>query len=186
MRVLPSKQSPSHWAEAFSKLLSLFGWPGERSLNSAEYQTVEAWQQIIKRFVSLELVTSSLSQSAALSQLRRLVTEFSFQPETEEAPVQILGMTGAAEMQFEHLWLMGLHEETWPQAAQANPFIPIKLQREHRMPRATAEIELEYARNMTQQLIDSSPDVILSYPQNENERVLRPSPLLKDYIEGCG
>ena len=180
---LSTRQSPAKWAEAFSHVLDIFAWPGERPLNSSEYQTVEAWQEVMRRLVSLELVNPDMSQVAALAQLRRLVAEFSFQPETVEAPIQVLGMTGAAEMQFDHLWLMGLHEESWPQAPMPNPFIPITLQCEKGMPRANAELELEYARRMTQELVDSSPEVVLSYPENEKERTLRPSPILKEYLE---
>lgn len=179
----PNKQSPMKWAQTFSELLRIFSWPGERPLSSAEYQTLEAWQELLKHFASLQLITPELSLHAALSQLRRLAADLSFQPETAESPIQVLGMTGAAEMQFDHLWVMGLHEEVWPQAAQPNPFIPLQLQRERGMPRASAEIELDYARKMTQQLLHSSADVVVSYPQNEGERSLQPSPLLKEYIK---
>jgi len=185
MQALPARQTPVQWIATVSRVLNIFAWPGERSLNSAEYQIVDAWQTVMERFASLELVTPALSQSEALSQLHRLVTEFSFQPETAEAPIQILGMIAAAEMQFDHLWLLGLHEEIWPPPARPDPFIPISLQRECRMPGASAGIELEYARNMTQHLVNSSPDVILSYPQNEKERALRPSPLLRPYLEAA-
>ena len=183
IQALPARQTPTEWLETFSQVLSIFAWPGERALNSAEYQIVDAWQRVLERFVSLERVLPGLNQDAALSQLHRLATEFSFQPQTAEAPIQILGMPGAAEMQFDHLWLMGLHEEIWPPPPQPNPFIPVSLQRTQRMPGASAETELEYARNMTQQLVHSSLDVILSYPQNEKERALRPSPLLTPYLE---
>ncbi len=185
MQALPAKQTPLAWADSFSKVLNIFSWPGERALNSAEYQIVAAWQEVLARFVSLELVLPRLGRGAALAQLRRLVTGFSFQPETAEAPIQILGLAGAAEMQFEHLWLLGLHEESWPQAALPNPFIPLSLQRAQRMPRASAEIELDYARTMTEALLNSSPDVVLSYPQNKKERALRPSPLLRPYLENA-
>ena len=175
------KQSTSEWAKLFASLLKAFGWPGTRVLNSTEYQTVAEWQEQLNQFSALDLVTRPITWREALAQLRQLVTATRFQPETQEVPVQILGMHAAAGMQFDHLWIMSLHEEVWPPKAEPNPFIPIKLQRELKMPDASAENKLAQASNLFQRLIDSSPEVVLGYPLNEKERPLRPSPLLKPY-----
>lgn len=175
------KQTTGEWAKLFASLLKAFGWPGTRVLDSTEYQTVAEWQEQLNRFSTLDLVTRPLTWREALTQLRQLMMATRFQPETQEVPVQILGMHAAAGMQFDHLWIMGLHEETWPPKAEPNPFIPIKLQRELKMPDASAGNKLAQASNLLQRLIDSSPEVILGYPLNEKERPLRPSPLLKSY-----
>jgi ATP-dependent helicase/nuclease subunit B len=181
---LPRTQSAHDWALGFSKLLATFNWPGERPMNSAEYQTLQAWQELLTQFISLDVVNSSLSYGAALAHLRQLAGGFSFQPETAELPVQIMGPVGAAGMGFDHLWCMGLHEEAWPATAEPNPFIPIVLQRQHQLPAASAEGRLAHTRHMTDCLLHSSPDVVLSYPQIEKERPLRPSPLIKVYLQG--
>ena len=87
----------------------------------------------------------------------------------------------AAGMKFDQLWIMGLHEENWPPTASANPFLPIKCQRQEKMPRASAERELEYARRITSRLATSANKVFFSTPISEAGRELRPSPLLKQY-----
>lgn len=176
---LDKKQPASEWAKVFSALLKIFHWPGERSLNSAEYQTVAEWQDLLGKFAKLDQVTARLTYSDAMRIIRNLVMNSSFQPETPEAPVQILGMTGAAGMEFDFLRIINLHEEVWPPRADPNPFIPINLQREQNMPDSSANNKLEWARNLTQRLIDSCPEVILTYPQVEKERPLRPSPLVQ-------
>jgi len=175
------KQTAGNWARVFSDLLQAFRWPGDRPLDSAEYQTVAEWQEQLRRFAALDQVSPLLFARDALSLLRQMLMNSSFQPETPEVPIQILGMTGAAAMQFDHLWIMGLHEEVWPGKAEPNPFIPVKLQRELGMPGASPEIKLLRAQNLLECLVRSSPDVVLSYPQNENDRELRASPLLKPY-----
>lgn len=180
-KALPAKQTAWQWISTFSQLLKIFAWPGERSLNSAEFQMFEAWQDVIKQFASLQLVTTSFSFSFALSQLRQLATAFSFQPQTPEAPVQVLGLAGAAGTGFDHLWVMGLHEEVWPVPAEPNPFIPIGLQRQAQLANASAEINLAHSKRMTELLRTSSVEVIFSYPQHDQERPLRPSPLIKPY-----
>ncbi len=179
------KQSASEWARIFTRLLKVFNWPGTRILNSAEYQTVAEWQDLLNEFASLDLVVRALTYREALTQLRQLVMGARFQPETQEVPVQILGMTGAAGMQFDHLWIMGLHEEAWPPKAEPNPFIPVNLQRDLQMPESSAENKLAQVTNLFQRLVDSSPDVMISYPLNEKERSLRPSPLLKPWLQSA-
>jgi len=176
------KQPVSEWARIFSRLLKVFNWPGTRSLTSAEYQTVAEWQNLLNEYASLDLVAHALTYREALTQLRQLVTRTRFQPASQEVPVQVLGMNGAAAMQFDHLWIMGLHEENWPPKAAPNPFIPVKLQRDLHMPDASSEIKLAQATNLFQRLIVSSPDVVLAYPLNEKERSLRPGPLLKPWL----
>jgi probable DNA repair protein len=178
---LMRKQSCTEWIESFISLLNTFAWPGERPIQGAEFQTMEAWKGLLDQFSSLDLVSGGLTYNGALSLLQRLAREQTYQVESEEVPVQVMGLLEAAGMQFDQLWVMGLHEETWPSPARANPFIPIKLQRQVNMQHASAERELEYARRITSRLAASANKVIFSSPLSEAGRELRPSPLLKDY-----
>lgn len=176
---LPRRADPLAWAGHVTRLLTLFGWTGGRELDSGEYQTVAAWREALDRFVSLQLVERSLDLSAAVRHLRRIAAGISFQPQTPETPIQIMGLAGAADMAFDHLWVAGLEEESWPPPAQPNPYIPLALQRRHAMPGATAELCLAEARETLERLLASAGEVVLSFPCNEGERVLRPSPLLR-------
>lgn len=178
---LMKKQSCTEWIESFVSLLNTLGWPGERQIRGDEFQTTEAWKGLLDQFASLDLVSGELTYNGALSLLQRLAHEQTYQVESEEVPVQVMGLLEAAGMQFDQLWVMGLHEETWPSPARANPFIPIKLQRQENMPHASAERELEYARRITSRLAASANKVIFSSPLSEAGRELRPSPLLKEY-----
>jgi probable DNA repair protein len=73
---------------------------------------------------------------------------------------------------------MGLQDEALPAAASPNPFIPISLQREHGLPHASPGRELEFATKLIGRLRSSAPDIVLSYPETEGDRVLAPSPLV--------
>ena len=50
---LARQQSLREWAIQFSEWLTLFGWPGERELNSDEYQTLRTWQSTLAQLGSL-------------------------------------------------------------------------------------------------------------------------------------
>ena len=181
LQSLPKKQSCADWIQSFIALLNAFGWPGERQIQGDEFQTIEEWKKLLDQFASLDLVTAKISYRSALSQLRSLAREQIYQVETGEVPVQVMGLLEAAGMQFDQLWVMGLHEEIWPSPARANPFLPIKLQRQEKLPHASAQRELEYACRITDRLVASAKTVIFSTPLSDAGRELRPSPLLKQF-----
>ena len=173
------QQTLREWTTSFSDWLSGFGWPGERSLISDEHQTIQAWQSALTQLASLDGLTKPVSFSTALFQLNRLVGETRFQPETIESPIQILGMTATAGMQFDHLWVMDMQDDCWPAITTANAFIPIACQRDFNIPDASAEIQLNLAKHITEKLSASAKEVVFSYAKQEGDRLCRPSPLIK-------
>jgi ATP-dependent helicase/nuclease subunit B len=175
---LPAEQHPSLWSRDFSKLLDAFGWPGDRVLNSREHQVLEAWLALLSSFATLDVAALPVRFAHALSRLREIAAATPFQVENDGAPVQIMGLLEASGLRFDCLWIMGLHDEALPPAAGPNPFIPISLQREYRLPHASPERELAFAGKLIDRLLINAPDIVLSYPETEGDRVLAPSPLV--------
>jgi probable DNA repair protein len=173
----------SEWVVHFNQQLTLWGWPGERTLDSPEYQTVKAWLKLLGEYSRYDRVLGAVPASTALHYLTYLAAKLIFQPQSPEARVQILGPLEAAALPFEHLWVMGLDDAAWPQAPKPNPFIPQRLQKQLHMPRATAERELIYANQITAQFKANSNNIIFSHAEHEDDTELRVSPLLKDLPE---
>lgn len=171
---------PSVWTERFSQWLALLGWPGERTLDSDEYQAAVAWRTLLASFGAFDTVAGRQSLGEALAALRRLAVETVFQPQQEGARVQVLGVLEATGLRFDHLWVLGLHDEIWPPPPRPNPFLPVALQRDHRLPHASAERELAFCRRINARLLASSPDVIVSHPQRDGDRALTPSALISE------
>jgi probable DNA repair protein len=176
-------QSLRLWTTTFSEWLSGFGWPGERSLNSDEHQVMTAWQSALTQLASLDSLSKPVSFSTALFQLNRILSETRFQPETVETPIQISGISGAAGMQFDYLWVMGMQDDNWPAIMPANSFIPIACQREFNIPTASADAQLQLAKSITNKLIKSGKEVVFSFTKQQGDRVCRPSPLIKNIKE---
>lgn len=167
-------------ASRFSHWLAAWGWSQGRALSSTEYQTVNAWWKLLAEFAALDAYSGQSSWRGALAQLRRLAGARLFQPQSPVAPVQILGLLEAAGMQFDKLWIMGLHDDVWPASPRPQPLIPMPIQRRYQLPHATAERELAFARRVTGRLLTSAADITISWPQREGDAQLRPSPLLAD------
>lgn len=175
---LPGRQTPHGWLATFATALRTLGWPGERTADSRDYQAVQAWRNLSAEFAGLAPIRRHLGLDEALAKLEELAAGALFQPESPDAPVQILGPLEAGGLGFEHLWLLGLHEDAWPPSPAPNPFLPLAVQRKHGLPRASAQRELDYARVLTGRLLASAPDVVVSHPLGDGERELAPSPLI--------
>ena len=180
---LSNKRTIVEWLKLFDEILESMGWP-DRSLSSEEFQTLESWRSVREQCVALETVTREMTYTTALQHLRKIASDQTFQPETiADVPIQIMGMLEATGLQFDHLLVLGMTDDLWPGKPSPNPFLPLKLQRDKKMPHATAEAELIFARKMTSRLLQSAPEIIFSYPMQEADQELRPSPLIKIFPE---
>lgn len=181
LRTCPREDHPGQWAQRFTQLLKIVGWLEEYRLSSEEYQTMEAWNALLTELATLDWVTGKIPWSTALSQFRQMARERIFQPKTGVAPVQVLGPLEAQGIQFDYLWVMGLHDGVWPPLPRPNPFIPLPLQRDNDLPRSSEQRELAVASLLMQRIVTSADEVVISYPLSNGEEELRPSPLLKNY-----
>jgi len=182
-RLLPrtkAEQAASEWTRHIAELLGAFRWPGDRTPGSDEFQTIEAWWEMLSSLASLDITTPPMSLARAVDWLREMSANTRFQAEDDGAPVQVMGMLEAAGLRFDHLWILGLNDEALPAAANPNPFIPIALQRQHNLPHCSPARELAFASKLMERLLGSAPDVVLSYPEREGDRALVPSPVVAD------
>jgi probable DNA repair protein len=179
----PRGRTPHDWARHFSSILEAAGFPGERSLDSAEYQTRAKWNETLREFARLAHVRERLDLADAVARLKRLCAEALFQPEQPDAPVQVLGLLEAVSLEFDALWVSGLTDDAWPLRAQANPFLPLALQRRAKIPEASAEASLALDRGRTEGWAAAADEVVFSWPRREEDRDLAPSTLLASFEE---
>lgn len=172
----------SQWAELFNQQLQILGWPGPRKLDTLEYQQLSHWPELIGQLATRDAVTKKVSWQQALSDLTHL-TYTPFHPQTETSPVQILGLLEAAGQQYDYLWVLGLDDRVWPEPCKPNPLIPLALQKQWLMPRASSERELILAKQLTERLSQSAFQVIFSFPQLDADQPLRCSPLIAHFQE---
>ena len=173
-----ARQLASGWSSTFLSLLSGLGWPGERTLDSEDYQTLQKWRELVSGLSVLDPMLGALRYDDALNWLIRLCADTLFQPETNDVPIQVLGVLESAAIDFDHLFVTGLHDEAWPDGARPNPLLPVPLQRTRGVPHASAEWELGFASRMMALWLGGAGNVAFSHPTVDGDRVLRGSPLL--------
>ncbi len=178
----PTTQSPRKWSDSFNQFLKLFGWPGDRSLNSIEFQTLKAWREALLELALMGTVSAKWNFMTAFSNLKEVLANRSFQPETIETPIQVSGLPGIAGMGFDYLRVIGMHDLIWPGPAMANPFIPLTLQQQANVPGSSARQIMDQCIRETDALIASAHHVVFSYAKQEGDREFRPSPILRRYL----
>jgi probable DNA repair protein len=183
----------SAWAESFDQLLVSLGWPlaketgdelpveersGEQDHN---WQALQRWRESLRELASLDATTPMLGRKAAINQLKQICRETIFQPRTSIAPIQVLGLYEVNGLRFDHLWVVGLHNDNWPPSAKPNPFIPSKLQLAADLPSSSPQRELNVARRITRRLLATAPDCVFSFPGKMDGEDVLASPLLTNH-----
>ncbi len=171
----------SEWAKVFNEQLTALGWPGDRTLDTLEYQQLQHWPALLIELGKLDRVLPGVDISRAISELSKLAYT-PFHAQTSDSPVQVLGLLEAAGLQFDYLWVMGLDYRTWPEPSKPNPLIPVSLQDQWSMPRASMAKELAVAQKLTHRLSHSGGQVVFSSPLADGDQPLRPSPLIADEV----
>ena len=175
---LGGRKGLSDWAKAFSEVLRIAGFPGERTLDSAEVQALARWHELLGELAAVERVAGKMDYGAALARAVQLARDTIFQPEGGAAPVLVAGILESAGLAFDHLWVMGLTDDAWPIAARPDPFLPVSLQRAAGIPQADPVSSLELDRRITQGWMHAAREVVFSHSRVRGEAELSASPLI--------
>jgi ATP-dependent helicase/nuclease subunit B len=169
---------PGQWAGNFTTWLAAAGWPGDRGLNSEEFQAAEAWQRLLEAFAATDEVAGTLSLGAALGILAQQARDRPFEPESADDAVQVLTLREAEGQDFRALWVCGMTADKWPPPSRPHPLIPLAIQRAAGMPESTPAIQQARTRRQFERLLAAADHVVLSWPAELDEAETLPSPLL--------
>ncbi|HWM28322.1 MAG TPA: hypothetical protein VNQ14_07680, partial [Woeseiaceae bacterium] len=176
-------ESPAVWAARIDEFLRQLGWPGEKPLDTEEFQLSNRWRDLLNELSRLDVVLPGIELTEAVARLTSFAAETIYQPESGAGLVQLIGTLEAAGLEFDHLWVARLDANQWP--PQANPLALVSrvLQRTFGMPDATPADTLEFSRRVLERLAGSAPDVVLCWSESDQDLELEASPLLAPYLE---
>lgn len=178
-----SAQSIHAWMDWLNTWIAGWGWAQERTLSSAEYQAVNMFYNAIESLYPLDTIKSSFTLHEFLNQLHAVLKETLFQIETQDKPIQVLGLLEAAGLSFDHVWVIGLTADTFPGKASPHPFLPVHVQIQHNMPHCSPAREVMVAKRLLDRIIHGANHVVLSYAQqDEAGEVQLESPLISRYL----
>lgn len=174
----PGRASRRTWVDRWRALLRAAGWPGDRASDSLDHQARAAFDDALTDYASLDATDgSTLDAPEAAAGLVELVASTTFQPESSDEPVQILGWLEAIGLPFDASWIAGMTDAAWPRPTRPHPLLPPEWQRERGVPRADAARELDYARVATGLLLRGARRVVVSRAAVIDERATSRSTL---------
>jgi probable DNA repair protein len=176
---LTSRKTLLEWVELAPKILNASGWPGFRTLESAEAQARLRLDQHMEALAELGFDGRRVQWSDFTVLLSQVLAEALFAPESREAPILIAGPAESAGLTADGIWFLGAHDQGWPISGTTNPMLPLGLQREAGMPHATTEMDWEFADTMTKRFLHSAADVRFSFARLCGDEEMKPSRLLE-------
>ncbi|MBK7364491.1 MAG: PD-(D/E)XK nuclease family protein [Nitrosomonas sp.] len=176
-----NKVKPGQWSARFDQLLEMMGWLKDDAVFHEAFQLIRAWRELLVEFAALDWVMSEMTATDAVNLLNQMTSQRIFQPQVDNPAIQILGPLEAQGIEFDYLWVAGLHDGAWPVRFDPNPFIPISIQRKYQTPHSSEHRELAVATQQMHRILGSADEAIVSYPEFDEKSVLRPSPLIKTF-----
>ncbi|HEX6495894.1 MAG TPA: PD-(D/E)XK nuclease family protein [Acidobacteriaceae bacterium] len=175
------RATAGEWVRRIGNLLRAARW-GERSdASSLLFQAHQAWSRLLDGVASLDFANESLSFDDFLKTLERAAQEAIFAPESQDAPVQVMGVYAASGQSFDAVWFLGATDSGWPASGRPNPLLPIALQRELGMPHTSAADNAALAHRAMERIAEGSSEVVYSYAQISGDAIQRPSPLVSSF-----
>ncbi len=170
--------SPASWAERIDACLAGLGWHGTAPLDSEAFQLLNRWRALLNQLARLDRVRPAMTLREAVRRLAQLAADTVFQPESDDALLDVLGLLETAGLEFDALWLGGLDASRWPPPGNPLALVNRRLQREHAMPDATPADTLAFARRTLERLHAAAPERHVAWARSEDDAELLPSPLL--------
>lgn len=173
----------AHWASLAEQILAAVHWPGGHGLSSEDYQVQARWSQLLDAVAQLAFDERKVDYTQFLEALEHQAQQTIFAPESQGAPVQILGPFEAAGLTFDALWFLGADDTNWPPSARPHPFLSASVQRKHQMPHADTDADWELAKQATMRIEKSASRCVFSYAAQDGETACRPSTLLNPGLD---
>ena len=179
------KKDFSDWTEVFLRCLNMFGFPGPITLESAEFQAVDALKSELKKMATLDIVSDTVSINTALGYLKTRLGEQLFEVESLNPSVEILDIPESSGIRFDSIWFGGMISNDWPASPSPSPFIQTRFQRESGYPRASVELNLQLAETQQTRLLGQTAEMIFSYHAYDKDVEISPSPLFALSAQGA-
>ena len=170
----------NEWVNLLLEWLELFNWPGEATLNSEEFQCVEAFKNEIVSLGQLDLVSKAVSCADVLEVLEQRLAVQPFEPHSENASVEVLGVLESTGIEFDAIWLGNMNDGTWPPTLVSNPFIPQKLVQQSDYPYSIQQRNYQLASAQQHRLLHQCKELVFSTVKSDQDQPLLPSSLFDD------
>jgi ATP-dependent helicase/nuclease subunit B len=179
----PRQQSLHAWLQFFISCWEQL-LPRATLLQSGDRALVKAWETLLKQVQLSSALLGNHDFASATALFSRMARAGTLATANTQARIQLLTPVMAAGLHFTHLWCMQMTEALWPGEQQANPYLPLNLQREHGLPGADRNEHLQAMRELVQGLVQRTTEqLVFSHAQTADDLPQRCTGLLPDSLQ---
>lgn len=173
----------NQWLQRFKAFFELFRFPGLNQLSSVQYQVCHAFDQALQNATALSPALDPMSATEALHLLERLCRQQIFQPQrAPTARLDVLGMLEAEGAKWDAVWILSLQDDVLPTVPKPNPLLPKSALQRVGAPRSDHQREFLWAEAMLRSLLETAPEIKISWHAFNGEMPTKVSPLLVQYV----
>jgi probable DNA repair protein len=177
MRTAP----PAQWARAFDQALGgLQAEPGP--LDSAAWQVRERWCRMLEDYAAASAVVGPVTALEALGQLRSIAARTRFAPASPDVPVLVTAATADPIIDYDGIWVAGLHDAAFPRPARIDGLLPGVLQRASGVVEADPRALLERAEREFAAWRARTRELVVSWAREDGGAEQPASPLLRPWL----
>lgn len=178
LRDAPARASCADWSRHFAACLDSMAWPGDCPPDSTEAAARQAWEQALESLARLDQVATPLPRRQALAHLERICAGMVLPSPGGTYPIEVMGALEAVGLHFDRVFILGLTERALPVPLRPHPLLPLRWQRQHRLPFANPDQQLHFAAALWARLLQTGGEIVCSFPRFDGELPLNPSPLI--------
>jgi ATP-dependent helicase/nuclease subunit B len=172
------RQPVAAWLELFKQQWSLL-LDLERLHTSGDRLQYQGWHLLQEKIAASAFIAEPCTLLAARNYVATLARETMTAGASGASRVQLLGPVASAGLRFTHLWSMQMVEQHWPGDSHPSPWLPLDLQKTHKLPGADPQQTLLEAQNLLMGLTTStSTELVFSHALFAEGLPQRPSRLL--------
>jgi len=183
-----SSRPASQWIKTVHGLLQTIGFvqaglEHQTERNSVEIRLMNKFRDTLTSLVAVDAVQKSLSWGRFMSLLHTACSETRHAHTASFSNITLLPLSQVAGLRFDHIFLLGMDEQSFPPVAQPQPLLPLSLQRTYKLPMSSGALQFESAKHLWQHLLLAAPSIEISFARQRDEQELRSSPFVKALVE---
>jgi probable DNA repair protein len=162
----------------FNAALDIWGFGNDRDLNSQEYQLFKKYLSVSLGLNQRAQYSGKTNERTAINELKSLLLEVVFQPQSSTANIQIMGALEAEGLRFHQAWVLGVNADFLPAKLNLPRFIDHTISVQHQVPFSSFELINIDANKTLVNLSALANSVTFSYAEMVLDEAQMPSPLL--------
>lgn len=160
--------TPESWVSLINSALLAIGWPGGRACNPLEQGLYDRWQQLLADYQESALLFPQQNWLQTLRIVRELAHQTLFQPPAKTGQIAVVGQLEILDQSYDYLWVAQLSASHWPSFSEANPFLPLTLQRQYKVPQAHFATQQQFYLSVVNRLLTQAEHTVISAAATEH------------------